>query len=214
MRGVLRFVTIRVMGGFLILLPLLLTYLMVGQMFDLLLVLTVPITDILPENAFPDIWEQRLVAAAILIALCLLTGLMMEIQASKEIGHWIETRVLNRFPPYAVLRSLSQQLSGKDGPTQLQPALIAIDADTQMLAFIVEEHAGGGFTVFVPLSPTPGVGTLQVVSDAKVQRLDASMTDALGCILNWGAGTEALIRAPAESQRQNSDPANPGSHHD
>ncbi len=213
MKRILRFITARFIGGFLILLPLLLTYLMIGQMFDMLMVLTVPITDILPKSAFPDVWEHRLAAAAILIGLCLLAGLVMETQISKDVGHWVETRVLNRFPPYAVLRSLSRQLSGKDAPAQLQPALITIDPDTQMLAFIVEEHAEGGFTVFVPLSPTPGVGTLQIVSEAKVQRLDASMTDALGCILNWGVGAEALIGTRAAPPGKDPDSPAPRDHH-
>ena len=46
----------------------------------------------------------------------------------------------------------------------------------------------------LPLAPTPGVGTIQVVSSNKIQRLEAPMKDALGAILNWGAGTEALLK--------------------
>ena len=80
-------------------------------------------------------------------------------------------------------------------PNQLQPALIGTDPGTDLLGFIVEEHAGGKFTVLVPLAPMPGVGILQIVSPEKIQRLDAPMKDALGAILNWGAGTEALLKA-------------------
>jgi hypothetical protein len=38
------------------------------------------------------------------------------------------------------------------------------------------------------------VGTLQIVGPEKVERLVVPMKDALGAILNWGAGTEALLR--------------------
>jgi len=79
-------------------------------------------------------------------------------------------------------------------PNQLQPALIGTDPGTDLLGFIVEEHAGGKFTVLVPLAPTPGVGTLQIVSREKVQKLEVPMKEALGAILNWGAGTEALLK--------------------
>jgi len=80
-------------------------------------------------------------------------------------------------------------------PNQLQPALIKTDPGTELLGFIVEEHAEGKFTVLVPLAPMPGVGTLKIVSREKVQRLEVPMKDALGAILNWGAGTEALLKA-------------------
>jgi hypothetical protein len=63
-----------------------------------------------------------------------------------------------------------------------------------MLAYIVEEHADGKLTVFVPLGSTPGVGTIQIVGHAKVKKLDASMMDTLGCLFNWGSGTEALLK--------------------
>ena len=63
-----------------------------------------------------------------------------------------------------------------------------------MLVAIVEKLTTGELTVFVPLAPTPGIGFLQIVSRDKVEKLNASMTDALGWFLNWGAGTEALFK--------------------
>jgi len=53
----------------------------------------------------------------------------------------------------------------------------------------------------VPLAPMPGVGTLKIVSREKVQRLEVPMKDALGAILNWGAGTEALLKATKGSSQ-------------
>ena len=47
----------------------------------------------------------------------------------------------------------------------------------------------------------PGVGTLQIVSREKIQKLEIPMKDALGAILNWGAGTEALLKATKGSFR-------------
>jgi uncharacterized membrane protein len=95
---------------------------------------------------------------------------------------------------------LSARISGKgkDAPDQLQPAVLSVSSDIRMLVAIVEELPDGHLTVFVPLAPTPGVGFLQVVSHSKVEKLDASMTDALGWILHWGEGTEKLLH----SQRQ------------
>ncbi len=45
------------------------------------------------------------------------------------------------------------------------------------------------------------------MSAGNVERLDASMTDALAWILNWGAGTESLLRPRGAAGREPRPPA-------
>ena len=197
MQNIPRFTFSRIVDGFLVLLPFLLTYLMMGQLFDAMLALATPIADLLPKGAATREWALRLQAGGLLVVACFLVGLGMRTQMARRFGKWIEETFLNRMPPYVVLRNLARRISGRDVPNQLQPALITTDPGTEVLCFIVEEHAGGKSTVFLPLSPTPGVGTLQIVSREKIQRLEVPMKDALGAILNWVAGTEALLKKTA-----------------
>jgi uncharacterized membrane protein len=201
MQKIPKFTFSRIVDGFLILLPFLLTYLMMGQLFDAMLALATPIADLLPKGAGSSEWALRLQAAGLLVIGCFLVGLAVRTEAARRFGKWIEVAFLNRIPPYVILRNLARRLSGRDVPNQLQPALIRTDPGTELLGFIVEEHAGGKFTVLVPLAPMPGVGTLQIVSREKIQKLEVPMKDALGAILNWGAGTEALLKATKGSSQ-------------
>jgi len=194
MQNVPKFTLSRIVDGFLVLLPFLLTYLMMGQLFDAMLALAAPIADLLPKGPLTSEWALRLQAGGLLVLACFLVGLAMRTEMARRFGNWIEEKFLNRMPPYVILRNLAKRISGRDVPNQLQPALIRTNPGTETLGFIVEEHTGGKFTVFLPLSPTPGVGTLQIVGPEKVERLVVPMKDALGAILNWGAGTEALLR--------------------
>jgi uncharacterized membrane protein len=187
--------------GFFLLLPILISYLMLGQLFDMLMALTQPIVDVMPRSPFPDEWTYKLTAAAVLIVVSVLAGVAANTRAAQRFGKWFERSFLNRFPPYSVLKSLSRWISGKDAPEQLQPALLSITPDSRMLVAIVEELPSGELTVFVPLAPTPGVGFLQIVKPDKVEKLDSPMTDALGWFLNWGAGTEALFKPRSASPR-------------
>ena len=180
--------------GFFILLPVLLAYLMLGQLFDGLMALTQPIVDVLPASLFDSLWMHRFVAAMVLLMLFITVGLMADTPIAHRIGNWFERAVLNRFPPYRVLKNLARWISGKNVPGQLHPALFQITPDIRILVAIVEELPGGELTVFVPLAPTPGIGMLQIVNGTKVQKLECRMTDALGWNLNWGMGTEALFQ--------------------
>lgn len=186
--------------GFFILLPVLIAYLMLGQLFDMLLALTQPILDVMPQGPFGGVWAHKFTAAGILVGLFFVVGIAARTRSARRFGNWFEDTILDRFPPYTVLRSLSKWIAGSAGAEHLQPALLEVLPGTRMLVAIVEELPEDQVTVFVPLAPTPGVGFLQIVDREKVKKLDAPMTDALGWFLNWGTGTEALFKAGKDLQ--------------
>jgi uncharacterized membrane protein len=186
--------------GFFILLPVLIAYLMLGQLFDGLLALTQPAIDLMPPQISGSELAHRLTAAAALLVIFLAIGIVSTTRPARAFGDWVERSVLNRFPPYTVLRSLVDRLGGKDVPAQLQPALLTLGPGMRTLVAIVEELPDDELTVFVPIAPTPGIGVLQIVSASKVERLETSMSNALGWILNWGVGTEALLGGRSKNE--------------
>jgi uncharacterized membrane protein len=183
----------KALRGFFILLPFLIAYLMVGQLVDMLLALTQPLIDVMPGIVFETEGWRRVLAFGILIVICILVAQFADTRLARAFGGWFEGAVMSKFAPYAVLKSLSARLSGEDDD-KLQPALMTVAPDTRMLVAIVEELEDGSVTVFVPMAPTPAVGHLQIVSPSKLEKLDCSMSDALGWTLNWGSGTQNLLK--------------------
>ena len=179
--------------GFMVMLPFLISYILLGGLFDALMALTQPLIDVLPAGFFPDAWTHRFAAAVALVVIFCLAGLAARTSAGRRLGKWIEDRVLSRFAPYNLLRSFSRRITGRDVPDELQPALLESNPGVRELAFIVENPAEGDLTIFLPLAPTPGIGTLQLVSRDRVEILDAPFMDAAGCLFNWGAGMGALL---------------------
>jgi len=181
--------------GFLILLPILICYLLLGGLFDMLMALTEPLVDVLPASAFPDLWTERAVAAATLVAMSFATGVAARSKLGHRVGEWIENRVLMRFPPYDIVRSFARRMLGSDPPDRLQPAFLSTSPGNSMLCFIVEEIPGQDRAViFVPLAPTPGIGTVQIASRDHLEPIEATFGDAVGCLFNWGAGASRLMR--------------------
>lgn len=191
--------------GFLILLPILICYLLLGGLFDMLMALTEPLVDLLPASAFPDLWTERAVAAAALVALSFATGVAARSKLGHHAGEWIEKRFLMRFPPYDVVRSFSRRMLGSDPPDRLQPAFLRASTGQSMLCFIVEEVPGQNRAViFVPLAPTPGIGTVQIADRDYLEPIEATFGDAVGCLFNWGAGASRLMpvrRSPGGEER-------------
>jgi uncharacterized membrane protein len=73
-------------------------------------------------------------------------------------------------------------------------ALVEIE-DALVPAFVVEEHADGQYTVFVPSVPTPAAGTVYILARSRVHLIDVPFTQGVSVISKWGAGAGALLDA-------------------
>jgi uncharacterized membrane protein len=183
----------KALRGFFILLPFLIAYLMLGQLVDMLLALTQPLIDVMPGILLKTEGARRVAAFGALIVICILVAQFSHTRLARRFGSWFEKAVMGKFPPYTVLKSLSARLSGQE-EGNLQPALLKTDNDARMLVAIVEKLPDGHVTIFVPMAPTPGLGVLQIVHPDRLEPLQCSMSDALGWTLNWGVGTQDLLK--------------------
>ena len=104
----------------------------------------------------------------------------------------LEKSVFGRIPGYAVIRSLTQQLAGQGQEQAWKPALAEIE-EALVPAFIIEEHADGRCTVFVPSVPTPFAGAVYVLARARVHALDVPFTQAVRTVSRWGSGCRELV---------------------
>jgi uncharacterized membrane protein len=179
--------------GFFILLPFLIAYLMLHRLVDMLLALTQPLIDLTPGSLIRSEGQWRLALLGVLIVICLLVAQIADTAPARRFGSWFERAVIGRFPPYAVLKTLSARLSGKQ-EEKLQPALLKVGDDARMLVAVVEKLPDGNVTVFMPMAPTPGLGVLQIVDPARLEMLQCSMADAISWTMNWGFGTQALLK--------------------
>ncbi len=201
MKNILRFFKTTLAGGFFFLLPAVLMYLIFGQIFDLAISLGTPIADLLPENAFGGAETDRIVATLLLLVVCFLAGLVMKTQIGRRIETWLEKTILEPIPGYSVLQKFSQTIYAAKSSNTFQAAIVQVSDGLRTPALVVEEHSSGDYTVLFPIAPTPTLGTLQIVSRERVQKVETPMPGALEPFLNWGVGMEKLLDAaqlPAE----------------
>jgi uncharacterized membrane protein len=94
---------------------------------------------------------------------------------------------------YTLLKTLTRRISGDTAETGLAPALWTVDGNTQCLVFVVEEHADDRCTVYVPMSPTPNLGNVQIVAKRQLCPLNVSFGAAANCLMNFGDGIRDLL---------------------
>ena len=157
----------------------------------------------MPIDIVGGIGVNRILSIALILTLCLVTGLIMRTRPGVAIRSFTEGAVLERIPGYTVIRSLTSRFEGaSDDTSTFAPALLTTAPGTRELAFIVDEHETGEVTVFVPLSPMATVGTIRFVSRDHVQAVDASMGAAVNCLMHWGLGSQELFAGKSGGDQQ------------
>jgi uncharacterized membrane protein len=198
------FLRTTLIGGLLVLLPAYLTLLLVLRGVQTVFALVTPLAEHLPGGTA----VARLLALALLIGVSFAVGLAVRTRIGQRVNQFLEVRLLERIPGYDLLRSLGRRLGGEDEGTRFAVALVVIE-DALVPAFLVEEHADGSYTVFVPAVPTPTVGSVYVLPRERVHRLDVPLTTAVACITRWGAGTGELLQALERARSSTSASARP-----
>ena len=174
--------------GFVTIVPLAATVLILYWVFSY-------IDDIL-QPIVETIWGRTLtgVGFGATIVIIYLVGII----ASNVVGRWLIHRAESALPWVPVFRQLyngtKQILQGFTSPREtgfMQVVLIEFPRKgISNIGFITNEiHSEPGkqlFTVFVPTSPNPTSGFLQIVEESEIIRTDISVDDALKMIVSAG----------------------------
>jgi uncharacterized membrane protein len=191
------FVTSALIGGLLVVVPIYIAVLLLLKGMKSLVGLVRPLAALLPEW-FP---AENFLALVLVLMVCFLIGVAVRTSIGRAIRERIEKSLFEKFPGYSLVRSLTQQLTGRSQESTWKPALVEIE-DALVPAFIVEELEDGRFTVFVPSVPTPFAGAIYVLSRERVHPLNVPFTQAVQAISRWGSGSKDLVAAMKAGRSQ------------
>jgi uncharacterized membrane protein len=180
-------------AGALLLLPVYLAFLLVLKAMKSLAKIARPLARLMPKS-LPG---ETVVSLLIVLALCLLVGLLLRTSFGQAAWIRIENSLLQKIPGYAAIRGMTRQLAGQNQERAWQPALAEIE-EALVPAFIVEELDGGRYTVFVPSAPTPLAGAIYILTADRVHRLNVPFRHAIKILTQWGSGSQELIDAMQE----------------
>jgi len=142
MKQLVEFVAKAFFTGLLILVPVYLSVLLLLKAMQSVVALVKPLAMLLPEW-FP---AEHVLSLLLVLIVCFLIGAAVRTPAGRVTRERIEKSLFERIPGYALFRSLTQRMVGKDEENVWKPALVEIE-EALVPAFIIEELADGRFTV-------------------------------------------------------------------
>ncbi|HEY0660893.1 MAG TPA: DUF502 domain-containing protein [Lysobacter sp.] len=191
--------------GLLTLLPIWLTWVVVKFVFVLLSDTSRPVIGPLLRNLaanFPQAlgwlvqpWVQTAIALAATLAVILLSGAMARIVVGQRLLRWFES-LIKRIPLantiYGSARQLLDILQTKPDGTQRVVLIDFPHTEMKSIGFVtrvLKEHGTGRelAAVYVPTTPNPTSGYLEIVPVEKITPTDWSVDQAMSFIISGGA---------------------------
>jgi uncharacterized membrane protein len=107
-------------------------------------------------------------------------------------GRWLE-RILLRVPGYAAVRAIVGGLADPQREGVIKAGLLTVDPGIEAFVLVIEDHGDDRLTVFLPGSPNPGSGNVQIVRKNLVRMLNVRMTELGSALQQWGLGSAKVL---------------------
>lgn len=196
MKGLAEFTKTTLVGGILVILPVYLTLILLVKMVMGMMAMISPVTAQIPtETHF-----RNIIAVLIVVAICFFAGLVVRTGPGLRAKNVLDRYFLEKIPGYTMLRGLAGRVTGRSEDDTFAVALVEIE-EALVPAFIVETHADGRYTVFVPSVPTPAAGAIYILTPERVHLVDVPFTTAVSVISRWGTGCRELLAALPKTER-------------
>jgi uncharacterized membrane protein len=197
MKAFAEFARTTLIGGVLIVLPIYVSILLLAKSLSIVVKLLSPVTAQIPAT----MQFRQLIAIAILIAVCFAAGIIVRTGLGQRVQRAVERKLLNRIPGYALVRGLAARMAGRQEDDMFAVALVEM-GDGLAMAFVVEHHDDGAYTVFIPSVPTPAAGAVFIVPKERVHLVDVPFAKAASVISKWGTGARdirtAMMKGPSK----------------
>jgi uncharacterized membrane protein len=187
------FLKATLVGGLIFLVPVVLVLLVLQHALRLAGKIAQPIAALLPVSHLGGVGVATLLAAAILLLVAFLAGLLARTGPGRRVTHWFEESILGGLPQYRMVKALAEGLAQVENGDGMRPVLMRGD-EGWMLGYQMEELPDGWRVIFLPQSPTPMSGNVLYVEASRVKPLEISMVDAMQLVKRLGIGSAEKLR--------------------
>ena len=202
MKNFLEFLKTTILGGFLVLLPVVAVLVLIAIAVNSVIAIIAPLAAKLPMKTVGGYTAVTLLAVLLILGFCFLAGLLVQLRLGRLIQTWLESHVLQRLPGYTMIKNLTRQVAGQEG-AEFAPALVDLyGSEARVIGLIMEELEDGRLTIFVPMSPTSTLGQVYILPAARVERLHARFLPVVNSLSQWGVESNKLFQAPPSPGRE------------
>ncbi|MCP5052240.1 MAG: DUF502 domain-containing protein, partial [bacterium] len=189
-----RFFKTTLLGGVIVVLPMVLTFFFLRWLFNFITGLIEPLTLMVMQQSQVQKYIAIILVLAVIISFCFLIGLAVKTRMGRFIYQTIEKRLLKEVPGYNLFKETIKQILGKERAPFSRVALVRVfENSVMMTGFVTDEHPDGYYTVYVPGGLNPTTGLIYHLEKQYVHLVDVPVEDAMRSVISCGGGSQALL---------------------
>ncbi len=161
-----------IVTGFLFIMPVLITFVVLARFWDKLLKIGRACSRFLRVDTVLGPPGDAVMAVLFFLFICTLAGFLIRISFLRRASERIDGRLNDWIPGYSRIRAEAKQKVGaEEEKAPVHDACLVRVQDLWQPGYVVEKNADGTRTVFVPLAPAGTSGQVYVVSPEQVRDL-------------------------------------------
>jgi uncharacterized membrane protein len=182
-----------VLGGIVFLIPIVLMVAIIDKAFSMMHLLATPLLEFLPIESIFGAATAHVVTVIILILFCFVAGLFARTNLADRFGASLEKNLLEKIPTYVLIRAKLRSVLQPEELEKLHPVMVRFD-DSWQFALEVEKIHDDKVLVFLPGAPDAWSGSVCVVTDDRVERMDIDVQAVNLLMKRLGEGSsQALV---------------------
>lgn len=193
MKGVAGFIRTTIVGGIFYLVPIIALLAVIGKAHGISRKLVAPLAALFPLEGPFSFLSEKVLAIIVIVLFCFLAGLIAKTGGGKGFARWLESNVLSKVPGYALIKSMSDSMSGVEEQSGREAVLARIE-DAWQIALLVERLDNGHVAVFVPGAPSISSGSVYFMTEDRIKPLGMPVSTAFKCVRKLGVGANELLR--------------------
>jgi uncharacterized membrane protein len=184
-----------ILGGLIFLIPFGLIIAVAGKVYMVMRSIALPITNAIGIDHIGAVAFIDLVTLFVTLGICYLAGLVATSDRGRRLYRSFDEKLLNIFPRYGFIKSLTHSLGGDETQAAMKPVLVHFD-DQSQIAFEVDRDEQW-VVLYLPGSPDPWSGTVSFCTPERVQPLAAEFSSTVRCLKVAGRGSLPLLQTKA-----------------
>ena len=189
-----RFIKNAIVRGLVFLIPVVVLYITLRELFEIMIGFATPIADLFPKGTFTEEDATELIAGILILLAAFLLGLIWSIRPSRVAAQWLEDKTLNRVPMYRMMKSLVAAFLDLEGEKSFQPAQLKHTDGTIEPVYIIEAHGEDMYVIMQPWTPTPFAGSVKVVPRERVEPVPVTLDEFSIALTHFGLGLSETMK--------------------
>ena len=189
----INFLKSALVNGLVILLPVVLVFLALKEIFGLLVGIATPIADLFPAGTFDHIKETEIIAVLLIMGMAIILGVLSKIKAGRILGKSIEKYTLYKVPMYRMLKSLVGAFLDLESEDSFKPAFLENASGDLEPVYVIEDRGRPRVVVLVPWAPTAFAGSVKLVQRERVHYAGVSLDEFSLALTHLGTGMSELL---------------------